>query len=100
MYKRALQGIEEALGPMHILTVTIVNNLGNLCVRQGKLAEAEEIYKRILRGREETLGPKHTSTVTIVNFLRLLNASRCGHMEAQEINPRTLDRDNEIQNAD
>jgi hypothetical protein len=30
MYKRALQGYEEALRPIYISTLGIVNNLGNL----------------------------------------------------------------------
>ena len=48
MYKRALQGKEEALGPKHALTLNTVNNLGNLYKGNGKLAEAEKMYERAL----------------------------------------------------
>ena len=68
MYKRALQGTEEALGPMHPSTLDTANNLGKLYVSQGKLAEAEEMYTRALRGYEEVL-----SAQTIVRYRPALN---------------------------
>ena len=69
MYNRALQGSEKALGPKHILTLSTVNNLGNLYVDQSRLAEAEAMYNRALQGLEEVLGPKYTSTLDTVNNL-------------------------------
>jgi tetratricopeptide (TPR) repeat protein len=56
MYKRALQGKEEALGPTHTSTLYTVNNLGLLYADQGKLGEAEQMFKRALRGYEVALG--------------------------------------------
>ncbi|OCK75167.1 hypothetical protein K432DRAFT_309137 [Lepidopterella palustris CBS 459.81] len=44
MYKRTLQGYEEALGPNHTSTLSTVGNLGNLYKNQGKLGEAEKMY--------------------------------------------------------
>ncbi|KAL5372454.1 hypothetical protein DPSP01_013476 [Paraphaeosphaeria sporulosa] len=58
MYRRALQGYEEALGPKHTSTLLTVNNLGALYRNQGKLAEAEAMYSRALQGYEEALGPQ------------------------------------------
>jgi hypothetical protein len=55
MYIRALQDCKEVLGPDHISTLDIVNNLGNLYVNQNKLAEAEKMYIRALQGWEEVL---------------------------------------------
>ena len=56
MYKRALQGTEEALGPKHTSTLGTVNNLGSLYKNQGRLAEAEQMYKSALQGYMEALG--------------------------------------------
>jgi hypothetical protein len=43
------------LGAEHMLTLLIVNGLGNLYVTQGKLIEAEQMYRRALRGYEKAL---------------------------------------------
>jgi tetratricopeptide (TPR) repeat protein len=72
MYKRALRGWEEALGPTHTSTLDTVNNMGNLYSNQGKLGEAEKMYERALHGYKEVLGPTHTSTLRTVNNLGLL----------------------------
>ncbi|KAF1971127.1 hypothetical protein BU23DRAFT_365978, partial [Bimuria novae-zelandiae CBS 107.79] len=45
-----------------------VNNLGNLYVDQGKLAEAEAMYSRALRGYEEALDPE-----LLLSYLPALN---------------------------
>jgi len=42
------EGKEEALGPKHASTLGTVNNLGNLYMSQGKLAEAEKMYEQVL----------------------------------------------------
>ncbi|ERF73966.1 hypothetical protein EPUS_05389 [Endocarpon pusillum Z07020] len=52
-----LTGKEKLLGPEHTSTLTIVNNLGNIYLKQGKLAEAEQMYQRALAGKEKMLGP-------------------------------------------
>jgi hypothetical protein len=63
MWRRALQGNQETLGPKHPKTLNSVNNLGMLLQAQGKLGEAEPLYRRALQGSEETLGPKHQDTL-------------------------------------
>ncbi|EUC26673.1 hypothetical protein COCCADRAFT_69829, partial [Bipolaris zeicola 26-R-13] len=50
IYKQALRGYEEKLGPSHYSTLGTVNNLGLLYADQGKLVEAEQMYERALRG--------------------------------------------------
>ena len=45
MYRRALKGKEKALGPEHISTLGIVNNLGLLYKNQGKIAETDKQRK-------------------------------------------------------
>ncbi|KAF2812175.1 FabD/lysophospholipase-like protein [Mytilinidion resinicola] len=86
MYKRALQGCEEALGPKHKSTLNTVHNLGLLYRIQGKMAEAEQMYKRALQGCEEALGPKHTSTLVTVNNLGLLYADQGKHSGCNSYN--------------
>ena len=63
LYRRALAGKEEALGPAHPDTLITVNNLANLLSEQGKYDEAEPMYRRALAGNEEALGPAHPNTL-------------------------------------
>ena len=73
MYRRALAGEEEALGPAHPSTLATVGNLAILFAQQGKLDEAEPLFRRELAGEEEALGPAHPDTLgTVVNLAGLL----------------------------
>ena len=96
MHKRALRGMEEALGPKHMSTLTTVNNLGILYTNQGKLDEAEKMYERALQGREEALGPKHTLTLGTVNDLGILYAGQGKLAEAEKMYERALQGYREI----
>ncbi|KAK5010428.1 hypothetical protein LTR28_009983, partial [Elasticomyces elasticus] len=90
MFKRALQGRDEALGTKHTSTLDTVNNLGNLYRIQGKLAEAERMYQRALQGKEETLSPKHASTLDTVNNLGILYINQGKLAEAEQMFKRAL----------
>ena len=50
MYRRALEGFEEAWGPEHTSMLATVNNLAICYSDQGKTQEAEALYRRV---REE-----------------------------------------------
>jgi tetratricopeptide (TPR) repeat protein len=90
MYKRALAGKEQALGPNHTSTLNTVNSLGNLYCDQGKLAEAEQMYKRALAGKEQALGPNHKSTLNTVNNLGILYSDQGKLAEAEQMYKRAL----------
>lgn len=64
--------MEKVLGLEHILTLRIVNNLGNLYTVQDRLKKAEDIYVQVLARSEKALAPKHILTLNKVNNLRLL----------------------------
>jgi tetratricopeptide (TPR) repeat protein len=85
IYQPALESMEKALGPKHISTLNIVNNIGNLYKDQGKLAKAEEMYQRALKGYEETLGPEHISTLLTVNNLGVLYKNQGKLTKAEEM---------------
>ena len=74
LYKRALTGNKEQLGPDHPDILRTVQNLANIYSNKGRYDDAEELYKRVLTGREEQLGPDHPDTLRTVNnftiFLR------------------------------
>eukprot|EP00940_MAST-03C_sp_MAST-3C-sp2_P002351 g2351.t1 len=90
LYRRALKGIEEVLGPKHPDTLTSVNNLALLLKAQYKLTEAEPLYRRALKGREEVLGPKHHLTFQSVNNLGTLLRAQGKLTEAEPLYRRAL----------
>ncbi|KAF1960998.1 hypothetical protein CC80DRAFT_269456 [Byssothecium circinans] len=90
MYKRAMRGHEEALGPKHTSTLNTVGNLGSLYYSQGKLTKAEHMYERALQGTEEALGPNHTSTLSMVSNLGVLYYSQGKLAEAEQMCKRAL----------
>jgi tetratricopeptide (TPR) repeat protein len=68
----------------------IINNLGNLYLDQGKLAEAEKMYERALRGNKEALGPKHMSTLITVNNLGSLYKSQGKLVKSEQMYKQAL----------
>jgi tetratricopeptide (TPR) repeat protein len=83
--RRALEEMEQALGPNHTKTLDAVGDLGNLYENQGKLKEAKEMYQRALEGYERALGPDHTSTLDAVHNLGLLYYYQGKLKEAEEM---------------
>ena len=91
MYKRILQGYEQAWGPEHTSTLNTVNNLDALYADQGKMAKAEEMYKRVLEGKEKARGPEHTLTLDTVNNLDNLYANQGKIAKAEEMYKQALE---------
>jgi tetratricopeptide (TPR) repeat protein len=71
--KRALAGFEKALGPEHLNTLKVIQNLDTLYHSCGKLDEAETMLKRALAGYEKVLGLEHRNTLGVVQNLGRLN---------------------------
>jgi len=90
MYRRALQGYEQALGPEHPTTLMTVNNLGILYADQAKLDQAEAMYRRALQGKEKALGPEHPDTLMTVNNLGNLYSDQGKLDQAEAMYRRAL----------
>jgi tetratricopeptide (TPR) repeat protein len=92
LYRRALEGWEEMLGPKHLDTLGAVYNLARVYWSQGRYEEAERLYQRALEGWEETLGPKHPETLRTVQNLAIVYWSQGRYEEAERLYRRALDR--------
>ncbi|KAI4147729.1 MAG: hypothetical protein LQ340_005415 [Diploschistes diacapsis] len=90
LYKRALAGIEEKLGPKHFDTLRMMHDLANVYMKKGRSDEAEELYKRAFAGIEEKLGPKHPDTLTTLQNLAALYRKKGRYDEAEELYKRAL----------
>jgi tetratricopeptide (TPR) repeat protein len=91
MHLRALEGCEKTLGPDHISTLDMVQNLGILYFNQGKLVEAEAMYRRALEGYEKIFGPDHISILNTVNNLGIIYSNQGKLAEAEKMYLRALE---------
>lgn len=64
LYRRALEIIENALGPEHPNLAAFLNNLANLYSAQSRHSEAATLLRRALRIAEKALGPEHPNVAT------------------------------------
>ena len=75
LYKRALAGREEKLGPGHPDTLRTVQSLAHIYRYKRFYDDAERLHKRVLAGNEERLGADHPGTLwTVRNFEEFLRA--------------------------
>jgi tetratricopeptide (TPR) repeat protein/methylmalonyl-CoA mutase cobalamin-binding subunit len=63
LVERALQTVEEVLGPRHPEALTLAASLGSLCWEMGRTSEAISIFERLLADSVEVLGEQHPSTL-------------------------------------
>ena len=69
LYQRAIVGYESSVGPDHLSTLGVVNNLGALELTEGNVVEAQAMYERALAGREKILGMEHVKTMNTCQHL-------------------------------
>ena len=91
LYRRALEGWEERLGPKHPDTLATVDGLAIVYRHQGRYEEAEQLYRRALEGREERLGPKHPDTLATVDGLAVVYRHQGRYEEAEQLYRRALE---------
>jgi hypothetical protein len=80
MYTQALQGYEEALGPVTVAryrpALNTVWNLGNLFNAQGELTEAKTVLSRAFNGFQDLLGPSSDECEDLERALASLHSSK------------------------
>ncbi len=90
LYKRALAGSEEKLGPDHPDTLRTVQSLATVHWSKGRYDDAKELFKRALAGREEKLGPDHPDTLGTIENLAIVYWSKGRYDDAEELYKRAL----------
>ncbi len=81
---------EKALGPMHRLTATSLNDLAMLYSEIGAYAEAEALYRRALAIREQVLGAEHAITAISLSHLSVLYLRTGAYAKAAPLALRAL----------
>ncbi len=77
LLRRALAMQEKTLGVSHPETAATQNNLANVLLATGRLAQAEPLARRALATLEQTLGPEHPRVATAAsNLADVLRAKR------------------------
>ncbi len=59
IYKEALVTLENALGPSHPKTCTLLQRFGELAIEEQEYASAQEFFNRALNNLEQILGTEH-----------------------------------------
>jgi len=95
LYKRALEGPEQKLGPVHPNMLETIHSLAIVYQSQGRYNEAERLYERALDGREEKLGPTHPDTLRTVHNLANVYQSQGQYSEAKRLFARALEGNEE-----
>src|SRR5450631_2416655 len=91
LYQQALAIYEEALGPDHPTTATILNNLATLYnFHRRKERDAERFYQRVLAIHEKVLGPEHPDAATILNNLAMLYGHQGKFVDAETLHMRAF----------
>lgn len=88
--KRALTIYENALGPDHPETASILVNLGSVYYEQERYPDAAAAYRRSLPILENALGPDHPVIVTTLNNLAEVYRRRENYSEAEALYRRVL----------
>lgn len=73
------------LGKEHPNTLSSMNNLAWVLVRQGNYDEAEQIHRQTLALRETVLGKEHPDTLASMNNLAVLLDYQGNYDEAKQI---------------
>ena len=83
LFREALEVSREMLGNRHPITLTSINNLGNLLGSKGDFAAAKPLLREALEVKRETLGNRHPSTLSSISNLGLLLKAK-GDLAAAE----------------
>lgn len=75
LWREALELGEQELGPDHLTTATLLNNLAALYEALGHYQAAEPFYQRALDINTAVLGPDHPKVAaSLINLARLYDA--------------------------
>ena len=89
LFRQALEGRENALGPDSSFTAEIVNHLGALYTRNGKYDQAEQFLRRALTCLERAFGPNYMTTQLATHNLGILRLKQDRLSDAENLILRT-----------
>jgi CHAT domain-containing protein/Tfp pilus assembly protein PilF len=89
-YNKALNILEEVLGPNHLDVAKLLNKIATLKKRTAQFTEAEPLYLKALNIYEKVLGPNHPDVAEILNNIAYLKRETGQYMEAESLCRRAL----------
>lgn len=88
--KRSSYFIETLLGSDHTSTLRTLDNLDVLCIKQGKLDEAEKFLQRALNGYEKASRDDFAPLLEVVEHSGMLHARKKEMNESMKMYLRAL----------
>jgi tetratricopeptide (TPR) repeat protein len=90
-YERALELALQFVGPEHLGTASVLNNLAIVYQNMDQDAKAEPLYQRSLKIKESLLGADHPDVAQSLNNLGLLYAKMGQYAKAEPLYQRSLE---------
>jgi tetratricopeptide (TPR) repeat protein len=82
LWRRAVRGLERAIGPQHPDVAVVLHNLAALQQACGRLAEAEQSYQWALTLKKQLFGRKHLDVALTAHNLAMLYSAQGRYAEA------------------
>lgn len=100
LLRRALELRQKQLGPAHPETAATLNNLANVLLALGNLAQAEPLQRRALRALEDALGSGHSRVATASSNLADILRAKGDIAGARALYERALAIDEKVYGPD
>jgi tetratricopeptide (TPR) repeat protein len=97
---RVLAKKEKVLGPEHLDTSLVVDNLADVYRRQGRYNEAEILFRQALASREKLLGLEHTDTLRTLHGLAGVHRRQKHYKDAEPMYLRAIEGREKCQGPD
>jgi serine/threonine protein kinase len=87
--EKALDLRRRQLGPDHVETIGLMNDIGIILYSQGKRREAEKLFVETVEAKRRALGPEAPSTLRSANNLAVMLAEQGSYEEACKLAQET-----------
>src|SRR5262249_41744195 len=87
--EKALELRRRQLGPDHVETIGLMNDIGIILYSHGKRREAEKLFVETVEAKRRALGPEHPSTLRSANNLAVMLAEQGSYEEACKLAQET-----------
>lgn len=89
--QKAVNGLTEALGLLHVETLRARGDLARVYSAQGQYEKAQELESQVLEKRKQVLGDEHPDTLTSMNNLASTYAEQGQYRKARNLRIHVLD---------
>lgn len=90
LYNSLLTSLKGQLGPRHLRTLLIMEDLGIVYSEKGQYSQAEALFQQVLAKRKEELGPKDLLTLRAMTHLGTVYYRQQQYSESEPLTKQAL----------